>query len=55
MIKSGFIMLYRELIEWEWYTDVNACKLFIHCLLKINYSQKRWQGIIVNQGDFITS
>jgi hypothetical protein len=55
MVNSGFIMLNRELIEWEWYTDVNTSKLFLHCLLKINYSQKRWQGIIVDQGEFITS
>ncbi|WP_052184253.1 hypothetical protein [Psychroserpens sp. Hel_I_66] len=55
MVNTGFIMLHREIMEWEWYTDVNTCRLFIHCLLKINYSQKRWQGITVNQGEFITS
>lgn len=55
MINKGFIMLLRELIDWEWYTDVNACKLFVHCLLKVNYSKKKWQGIVVNKGEFITS
>jgi hypothetical protein len=55
MVKSGFIMLYRGLNEWEWYTDVNVCKLFLHCLLKVNYSQKRWQGILIEKGEFITS
>lgn len=55
MTNTGFIMLYRELIDWEWYTDVNTCKLFLHCLLKVNYSQKRWQGISINKGEFISS
>ena len=55
MINAGFIMLHRELIDWEWYTDVNTCKLFVHSLLKVNYSQKRWQGIVINKGEFVTS
>jgi hypothetical protein len=48
-------MLQREIINWEWYTDVNTCKLFLHCLLKVNYRQKKWQGIVINKGEFITS
>jgi hypothetical protein len=48
-------MLNRNLIEWEWYTDVNTCKVFFHCLLKVNYSAKRWQGILIQKGEFITS
>lgn len=55
MINTGFIMLQRDIINWEWYTDVNTCKLFLHCLLKVNYSQKKWQGIVINKGEFITS
>ena len=55
MTNIGFIMLQRDLINWEWYTDVNTCKLFLHCLLKVNYSQKKWQGIVIDKGEFITS
>ena len=55
MKKIGFIMLKRELINWEWYSDINTCKLFLHCLMKVNYSQKKWQGIIIDKGEFITS
>lgn len=55
MISTGFIMLQRELINWEWYSDVNTCKLFLHCLLKVNYSKKKWQGHTINKGEFITS
>lgn len=48
-------MLYRELFDWEWYTDTNACKVFLHCLLKVNYSKKRWQGILIDKSEFISS
>jgi hypothetical protein len=55
MVNVGFIMLQRGFIDWEWYTDVNTCKLFVHCLLKVNYSKKKWQGHTINKGEFITS
>ncbi|RED42598.1 hypothetical protein DFQ10_1084 [Winogradskyella eximia] len=55
MNTSGFIMLNRNIVDWEWYTDVNANAVFIHCLLKVNYSDKRWQGILIKKGEFITS
>lgn len=55
MVNIGFIMLRRELIDWEWYTDINTCKLFLHCLMKVNYSKKEWRGNVINKGEFITS
>jgi hypothetical protein len=48
-------MLQRQFIDWEWYTDVNTCKLFFHCLLKVNYSKKKWQGNVIKKGEFISS
>ena len=55
MNKSGFIMLNRNIVDWEWYTNVNVNTVFVHCLLKVNYSNKRWQGILIKKGEFITS
>ncbi|WP_159019840.1 hypothetical protein [Algibacter sp. L3A6] len=55
IIQTGFIKLFRDLVDWEWYTDQNTCKLFIHCLIKANYSTKKWQGITIHKGEFITS
>lgn len=55
MMNTGFIMLKREMLNWEWYTDVNTSKLFFHCLLKVNYSEKKWQGYTIKRGEFITS
>ncbi len=53
--NQGYIKLYRSLINWEWYTDSNTKSVFIHCLLKANYEDKKWQGIHIERGSFVTS
>jgi len=51
----GFIKLFRGIMDWGWYPDSNTTRLFIHCLLKANYTEKEWQGIKIPIGSFITS
>lgn len=53
--ENAYIKMYRKLLNWEWYTDVNATKLFLHCLLKANWKPGRWKGISYGSGEFITS
>lgn len=52
---GGFIKLFRSLLDWGWYTDQNTKALFIHCLLKANYTDKNWRGTPVPRGSFISS
>lgn len=52
---NGFIKLHRQILEWEWYEDKNCRLVFIHCLLKANFKDKRWRGKEVKRGSFITS
>lgn len=52
---SGFIKLHRKLCDWEWYTDANTFRVFMHCLLKANYVDKKHRGTIVKRGEFLTS
>ena len=52
---QGFIKLHRQITEWEWYSNINVCRLFIHCLLKANHKDNKWQGIVIERGSFITS
>jgi len=54
-LKKGYIKLHRSLLEWEWYDELNVKVLFIHCLLKANYTDKDWKGQIIHRGSFITS
>lgn len=52
---KGFVSLHRKMIEWEWYKNSVVKDLFIHCLLRANHKAQRWQGIVVERGEFITS
>lgn len=54
-MKTGHITLHRKIVEWEWYSDVNTCRLFIHLLLTANWQDKFWRGILIKRGDKITS
>jgi len=51
---SGWIKIHRRLTEWEWYTDVNTCKLFLHLLLKANHKDNTHRGQSVKRGQLIT-
>jgi hypothetical protein len=50
---QGWICLHRQLLEWEWYSDINTTRLFVHCLLRANHKAKKWQGTDVPAGSFI--
>lgn len=52
---EGWISLHRKMIDWEWYNEPNTLRLFLHCLLKANHSDKKWRGQDVKRGSFITS
>lgn len=55
MIDSGFIKLHRSFLQWEWHDDPVRVSVFIHCLLLANWEPKRWHGITIERGTFITS
>ena len=50
-----YIKLSRKILEWEWYSDVNTCRLFIHMLLKANWKDGRFQGEEILRGSFVSS
>ena len=51
----GYVPLYRKIKEWEWYTEANTMRLFIHCLVSANHKKNKWRGVTVEKGSFITS
>jgi hypothetical protein len=55
LLTGGYIKLFRSLVNWEWYEDINVKTLFIHLLLTVNYEPKQWQGISIEKGQRITS
>lgn len=54
-MSTGWIKLHRQLLDWEWYDDINTKCLFIHCLLRANHSDTEWRGQTIKRGQFITS
>ena len=54
-LKYGYLKLYRQIVNWQWYKDSETFRVFLHCLLKANYVPKNWQGINIPTGSFVTS
>ncbi len=54
-MNRGYVKLFRKLDEWEWYKDHATKELFIHCLIKANHIEKKWQGITIPRGSFVSS
>ena len=52
--NDSWVKLYRSILDWEWYTDINTKTLFIHLLLVCNFKDKTWRNIKINRGQLIT-
>lgn len=52
---TGYIKLYRKLIQWGWYQDNVVKSLFLHCLLMASFKDFNWMGEKMKAGQFITS
>lgn len=52
---NGFICLYRQITQWEWYQNPNTFRLFVHLLLMANFTDGRFEGITVKRGQLVTS
>jgi hypothetical protein len=53
--QHGWIKLHRQILEWEWYSDNNCFRLFLHLLLKANHKEKRFKGIELKVGSIVSS
>ena len=52
---SGWIKLHRQIIDWEWYTDHNTFRVFLHLLLTANHKDKKYKGMELKAGTIVTS
>jgi hypothetical protein len=52
---TGYIIVVRGFLEWEWYEHPDVSRVMLHLMLKSNYTAKKWQGIEINIGEYITS
>lgn len=54
-MNNGWVKLHRKFLDWEWFSDINTCHIFLFCLMKANHSTKKWQGVDIHPGQFISS
>ncbi len=52
--KEGFIKLFRNFLDWRWYTDGNTARLFIHLLLNATFKDCELGGEKLGVGQLIT-
>ena len=52
---QGWIKIHRQLLEWEWYDNINVTRLFLHILLKANHKSKNYKGELIQIGEHLTS
>lgn len=55
MSTTGYIQLHRKILDWEWWDDIKTSRLFLTMLLMANHKDKKWRGIVVPKGSFISS
>lgn len=55
MNEQGYILLHKQMLNWQWYQDKNTKIVFLHLLLKANYSDQIWQGIMIHRGQRVIS
>jgi hypothetical protein len=52
---SGWIKVFREFADWEWFAVPEMVQVFIYLLINANFEDKKWQGKVVEKGQLITS
>ena len=52
---KGWIKIDRQILEWQWYSDINTCRLFLHLLLRANIVPGIHSGKRVGRGELLIS
>ena len=52
---KGWIKIDRQMLEWQWYSDINTCRLFLHLLLRANIVPGIHSGKMVGRGELLIS
>ena len=52
---DGYIKIFRQLLNWEWYTDGTTFRVFMHLLLSANFKPSRFRGFELPVGALVVS
>lgn len=54
-MEKSYIKLFRNILQWSWYSDTPTFRVFIHLLLTANFADKKWRNIIIKRGQKVIS
>ena len=54
-MNDGYIKISRKILDWEWYKDINTCRLFMHLLLKAEWKPTTYRGEEIERGACVSS
>lgn len=55
MSEGGYVKIYRRLKDWEWYSDANTARVYLHILLSANHRTVRFKGANIKKGQCLLS
>jgi hypothetical protein len=47
---SGYFLLHKKIINWEWFSDPKSVALWIYILANTNYTESEYRGHIIKRG-----
>lgn len=55
MYTDGFLKISRKILDWRWYTNSNTMRLFLHLMLRANYTDAEFENHKIKRGQYVTS
>lgn len=53
-MRGGYIKLHRKFTKWEWYSDPNTARVFLHLLLTASWEESKYHGYKIKPGQVVT-
>ena len=54
-MNTGWIKIWRQLLDWEWADVPEMMALWVHLILSANFEEKEWHGITIGTGQLVTT
>lgn len=54
-MQEGFVIVYRDLLDWQYHDNPNAVALWIYILLKARWSDGFQNGVEIRRGQLMTT
>ena len=52
---NSYVKIDRNILDWEWWSDIKTSRLFFYMILKAKWKDGNFKGISVPRGSFVSS